>query len=312
MEIRYQYQYEFVNYIEKLPMKCAVVGIDSLIHHWHKDVEIIFVINGTVRFYIEDKDYILEKGDIILVNSYAVHAFQKMQGSNMFIFLQFDPGIYESIFSRSAKVSFHCNSKNANETQQKAYNQLKKKLAEIGSEIYLKRDGFQFYIKSCLFRIVGQLFRDFKYDISNHEEQKIQLYDLDRLKHIIEYVNNCYFENLSLDSMAKHENMSVSYFNHYFKNRTGISFYRYLNLVRIEKAKELLRKTNYTNDRIAAECGFKNTNSMYRLFRNILGITPAACKTDNDCREEFMQNPMGYTIINPLAGLELLYEYLDI
>ena len=70
------------------------------------------------------------------------------------------------------------------------------------------------------------------------------------------------------------------YLTRFFKKQTGKSFPSYLLWVRIEKAKEYLRTTDYTNNEIAALTGFSSANTFYRNFQKLTGITPANYKNE--------------------------------
>ena len=60
----------------------------------------------------------------------------------------------------------------------------------------------------------------------------------------------------------------------------GVSFRDFLNSLRIEKAKGLLRSSDSTVLAIALECGFKNESTFHRVFLDVTGTTPAKYKKE--------------------------------
>jgi YesN/AraC family two-component response regulator len=59
-----------------------------------------------------------------------------------------------------------------------------------------------------------------------------------------------------------------------FKKGTGINYRDYLKKIRIEKAKELMKKTSLTISEIAFEVGYRNFNVFWEAFKSREGISP--------------------------------------
>jgi AraC family transcriptional regulator len=74
--------------------------------------------------------------------------------------------------------------------------------------------------------------------------------------------------------MAGVLNLSQYHFCRLFKQSTGITPHQYLTRCRIDRAKQLLLKTELTITEVAFEVGFTNHSSFTRLFRQYVGVTP--------------------------------------
>jgi len=70
--------------------------------------------------------------------------------------------------------------------------------------------------------------------------------------------------------------MSESHFMSFFKQVTGLSFMKYLNHYRVERAQTLLKNTDESMATISQEVGFCDQSYFGTVFRKILGTTPAA------------------------------------
>lgn len=68
---------------------------------------------------------------------------------------------------------------------------------------------------------------------------------------------------------------SYSSFRKTFKEYTGFSPARYINDVRMSKAKELLTNTSLSIKEIAYNVGYNNHDYFFTAFRNLTGLTPA-------------------------------------
>ena len=96
-----------------------------------------------------------------------------------------------------------------------------------------------------------------------------------------EYVDENYAEQISSSDLAEHLNYSKYYFMHLFKESFGTNFTSFLTEFRLNKATELLLKTNKKTYIIAAECGFTNTRSFYKAFKESFNMTTSEYVKEN-------------------------------
>ena len=98
---------------------------------------------------------------------------------------------------------------------------------------------------------------------------------------IIEYVDEHYCdEDISLDQLADVMHFSVSYLSKVFKSEVGKSFKEYITEKRIEKAKGLLRSSNYQIQDVARMVGYSNARSFINIFKKNTGVTPGVFKDE--------------------------------
>jgi transcriptional regulator GlxA family with amidase domain len=95
-----------------------------------------------------------------------------------------------------------------------------------------------------------------------------------RIGHVMEYIENSYSKNISLEELAQISNMSVRNFQRIFKNATGDSPIDYLIKLRLEKAKKMLQSTDFQVADIALRTGFNEYNYFSRKFKNLMGLSP--------------------------------------
>jgi AraC-like DNA-binding protein len=82
------------------------------------------------------------------------------------------------------------------------------------------------------------------------------------------------YQNFDIPQVAISSGMSVSSFAHKFKEVVGVAPGEYSLRLKLEKAKELLLKTNLALDEIALQCSLYNGNYLIRVFKKRYGITP--------------------------------------
>lgn len=92
------------------------------------------------------------------------------------------------------------------------------------------------------------------------------------------YIHKQYHKDISLDEVSKEVDISPYYFSKLFKEETGENFIEYLTNMRINKAKELLSKTDMSMKEICCHIGYSDPNYFSRLFKKNLGVTPTEYK----------------------------------
>ena len=85
--------------------------------------------------------------------------------------------------------------------------------------------------------------------------------------------------NLMLQDVAKAVNMSNSRFSTVFSQQNGQTFTEYLIYLRLNKAKELLRQTNFKTSQIAREAGYNDAHYFSYIFKKNIGMTPSEYRT---------------------------------
>jgi len=89
-----------------------------------------------------------------------------------------------------------------------------------------------------------------------------------------QYVNDFYHQDINLDVISSYCNVSKSYFCYLFKKETGYNFWHYLMKIRIDKAKELLKRTNLKIYEIAEKVGYKDVSYFSSIFKQFSGMKP--------------------------------------
>jgi transcriptional regulator GlxA family with amidase domain len=76
--------------------------------------------------------------------------------------------------------------------------------------------------------------------------------------------------------MAERSGLTVRGFLRRFRQATGLSPMEYVQVLRIEEAKQILETTDMPLDAVAAEVGYAESASFRRLFRRMVGVSPSA------------------------------------
>lgn len=93
------------------------------------------------------------------------------------------------------------------------------------------------------------------------------------LDRIMDFVEKNYAQNITINEMAKEFFISSSTVSHLFKQKLGISFYRFVTQRRLIAAKNLIEE-GILLETVAVQIGFKDYSSFYRAFKQEYGISP--------------------------------------
>lgn len=94
------------------------------------------------------------------------------------------------------------------------------------------------------------------------------------IKMAVNYINENYMKNITLDSISNYVHLNASYFSTVFKKETGMKFSDYLNKVRIEESKKLLKDIRYSILEISMDVGFEDQSYYSKVFKKFTGMTP--------------------------------------
>ena len=93
------------------------------------------------------------------------------------------------------------------------------------------------------------------------------------MRRVIDYLDNHFDEDLSIDTLAGIACLSPYHFIRTFSNQSGLTPHAWLMQLRARKAKELLGRGLPIAD-VAAQTGFSDQSHLNRSFKRLLGFTP--------------------------------------
>ena len=106
----------------------------------------------------------------------------------------------------------------------------------------------------------------------------------DGILEIQQWLELHFSEALTLESIAQKGNMSLRTFKRRFKAATGTTPLNYLQQLRIEQGKDLLKHTGLSISQIAWDVGYEDAGHFGRLFKRLMGLTPAQWRKQDAVR----------------------------
>ncbi len=230
--------------------------------HWHKNIELIYIIEPTV-IYLNGEEVLANKDEIIVIKPNVLHDFKAPSDSNaMYHCIIVDESLCDFLELGNSDISIKQIIKD------KTASELIKKI------IKERREENPYYIsaiKTLTGELLIHLYRNFSHDnsISKFNDKNLSL-----AKEIIGYIDNNYKNPITLDDICVHTQYSKYYVIHIFKKITGFTVSDYINMVRITEGARLLKNSKLSIGKIAAEVGFSDQSYFSKMFKKQMGCTP--------------------------------------
>lgn len=248
-------------------------------HHWHDEIEIIYMIKGGVKVGVNNKTYNLKEGDILLISSGDIHYFLPEYNHSNRVVIQFNLSIFDNFFSvinerKEIRPLFDRSKRLSSDWHIKVKQEMEKQINGIIEEYNCKSPGYKLALKARLYDLIVLLIRKVPIENLTSEEENKHREVLNRLENVFQYVENNYGLEISLTDAAKQAGFSVYHFTRFFKQNTGITFIKYLNTFRITKAEWLLLNNDLSITEIAYRCGFNSVKTFNRVFKELKSLSP--------------------------------------
>lgn len=249
-------------------------------YHWHREIEVIFVLQGSFVLTVNDEKFSAAAGDIFWIGQEALHGIAAGEEPTRYCalvfpmeFLSFEmfdytQGYYLNPICRKEKQFPVRIPKNA------CYGKLWRELLEITALDEKRTTGYRLAIKASLLKFISLLVQK-GFLLQQGEAGKEPDSKIENLKAILAYVQQHCSERLELADMAREFHLSPKYFSRYFSRNLDRSFVEYLNSYRIRRAADLLLNTDLPIGEIALSVGFDNFSYFIRQFRVFYGCTPS-------------------------------------
>lgn len=101
---------------------------------------------------------------------------------------------------------------------------------------------------------------------------------------IISYISEHACDEITLESASRALGVSVSHLSHFFGERMHTSFRGFINAIRVERARLLMRDPNLTLMEICDSCGYTNMRTFRRAFQAEAGCLPSEYMRDTRVR----------------------------
>lgn len=233
-------------------------------NHFHEHYVIGFIEKGQRYLSCKNKEYTTSTGDLLLFNPFDSHTCEQIDDKVLdYRCINIKPEIMK-------KTVFEITGKN----YLPKFNQpviFRSELVPLLQKLHyiIMEEELDFKKEELFFFLIEQL-------IEEHTEPNLQS-NLENtnieIQAVCDYLENNYAEHIVLDELSTIAGMNKYSLLRNFTKLKGITPYRYLENIRVNKAKKLLEKGVEPID-AAIQTGFVDQSHFTNFFKNFIGLTP--------------------------------------
>ena len=267
--------------------KIEEIDRELLLKRGQHYVEIMYVVQGSITHYIEGKELVLHKGDVLMLNQQVVHSIKRADYQDIGINFIALPEFFEiplsmlgeenvlarfvtGVFRQKDPVSHYLLFR-LQENEQ--VENLMENMVESMLHGYADEDIINQYSMGIVFLYLLKHLENLSHNSSmDYKETVVQA--------VLGYINSdC--KNASLTRIAEETHQSMTTLSKLIKEKTGYNFQELLQRKRFQMAEHLLMDTDLTIEEIALDVGYENQSYFFKQFKNRYGVTPRRYRIEN-------------------------------
>ncbi len=246
----------------------------SFPEHWHMSAEFIMAVKDGCRFRINEEEYDLKKGEILLIWPAQLHQTISAPKEGHFI-LQFSSELLSSSDDFNFRYRGLTQLNLFGEENPQARDYLAGKLSECLG-LYVNQSPFsETKMRIRIYEILLYLCETQIKDTGGAAVSGGRSHDtFIRIQNACNFIKKNCKENISQKDAADVSGFSPFYFSRIFREYTQESFSEYLTRQRIQNALTLLYQENIPITDVAYLSGFQSISNFSKVFRNVMNCSP--------------------------------------
>jgi len=242
----------------------AIYGDTVWEPHFHRNFEIIHVLQGGVRCTVNGEGQLLTAGDFGLCLSYEIHSYQPEPDSRYWV------GVFSGDYARAfeqqvqnrrgSSFRFRCRPET---------------LQFLQAYLLQPETPPLLLLKACLYAACEEYLRTVTLTRQDSRQSAF-------IQSVTDFVLEHHRKPVTLSELAAALGYDYHYVSRRFHKVFGMSFPAFLNVYRLEAALELLTQTDKPITEIAFESGFQSVRAFNSSFRSHTGTSPSAYRSQAD------------------------------
>ncbi len=242
----------------------------NMVHHWHTQYEIIYMIDGSFNVMINGEEYLIKKDEALFVAGGMMHGGMPDEAEYECLVFEPDAFLRRSMMQGERSAELISNVRRPAPDVLNKNNSAKALVEKIFSELRSKKEGYRLIVQGAVMQLFGELARVEADGAAVKNKRRIK-----SLKNALAYIEEHYSEQIALDDIAAASGMNSRYLCRVFREMTHKTPVDYLNYYRIECACEQIASTDDSMTDIALGCGFCDLSYFIKVFKRYKGITPS-------------------------------------
>jgi AraC-like DNA-binding protein/mannose-6-phosphate isomerase-like protein (cupin superfamily) len=281
--------YELISFdAEKLNVFAAEVYYCE--PHWHSAPELICILSGEFSVTLGHATTVAAAGSMLYINPDEIHSLEARAPESQLLTIQFAPSLFDETHP-APHMDYAVMGNQDNQTEDR---QIRHRVIALLEHLVHAQPSFTRI--ALVYQLLGSLAAAAE-QRTDRQQVPFRKKDQQLVKYGIEFINQHFDDELNLATIADNAGVSYHHFSRTFKKISGYNFKEYLTMIRINKAKLLLKDTNIPITDISYTCGFSGHKQLIFAFNKYCRMTPTAF------RKRYL------TAINSAAEMQIMTDF---
>ncbi len=252
-------------------------------YHAHDYSELVVMTGGEGLHDADGDTRLVHSGDVFVIHAGISHGFRSCEALSMFNF-GFDPAEltgsdlvampgFHALFVGEPRLRTHGGAASFLRLRPDEMDALELDISRLEAELRDRKPGFAMVYRNLFINLAAALSRHYL------TVQSPRAKSLVALSAGVAYLESGIAEEVFIGEAADRAGLSVNQFIRRFKAAYGLTPYRYLIGLRLDRAARLLTESNRSVTDIAADCGFDDANYFSRSFSARFGTSPRSYRS---------------------------------
>ncbi|WP_455616964.1 AraC family transcriptional regulator [Eisenbergiella sp.] len=242
--------------------------------HEHSHIELIYVIEGTLKILIGSEEFTFDQREFVLINSGVLHGEYLNNEECTLLCLGIDDSFFDKSAEPQQKLDYMHNLKKLINEKRREYCYIRfsptndspqtiSALTIILNEMCDSLPGKKRIVLGYVERIVDLLTKEFQFQVARQDTGHLHEALLRDIKNYI----RCNYSRVTVGQISAVFHYSADYLNRIFRRQTGMTLSAYIQDIRLSEAMWLLGTTKDSIESIALQVGYHNQGFFYCKFK---------------------------------------------
>ena len=243
----------------------------SLEEHSHNFVEVVYIYKGSCLNHLNYMETLeITQDELLIIDIGTVHTIEVNSKDDIIVNCLIKKAYFEELMK---KIPFLESAKDF-KTQGYLHVPLTNNYIIRG---FLERCLYEYFSDMANTDVTIKAYLDLIFVELNRVSYLPNTEEFPLEKEIVVYMWNNY-QNLTLSKLANHFHLSTAYLSKFLKDKTGSSFLKILQNIRMEVAKGMILNTNDKIEVIAEKVGYQNSYYFTKLFKEKYSCLPSSLR----------------------------------
>lgn len=263
----------------------------SFMAHWHRDIELIFVLTGEITVGVGGKVCCMKGGDLAIIGSGEIHYYDGSPcGCDTFVIIIPPQFLNQGRWPLGShfKTPFFSSGHNSNAVERLSVQEtvtyvspenmsaLHGLFMDIYHEVSTKDAAHEDMLRGRIHIFCGSAIRILPLSESSNSGELRRLEKVIRMQDALKWMDENFLFDVTLRDLAKYMNTSYHHLSRNFSEVAGTTFSKHLTRLRIGEADRLLAESTQSVTEIALCCGFNSLRTFHRAYRSLRDKAPSA------------------------------------